>query len=472
MSNWTTSREIDRRIVVWGDLELLSPAHFGSGERGELTDMDLARDAYDGSALLTGTSIAGALRAALLQRERGYAAGETPRSSAEDVVKLVTTRLFGGVKTDQYGDQSPLIIDDAYAKQPQTLVRDGVKLRAETRTADDEAKYDIELLASGAVFPLRFELLLSEGQPLSLLGALVDVLMMLQRGEIRLGARKTRGLGRCRVKDWRVKTYDLRTATGLVDWLNHDDRERDSLPTTNDLSPAFEAVIQSIPDGRRRAVLTFDAAIDGSLLVRGAAPLRDGRTPDTAMLEEGGVRVIPGSSIAGALRARANRIASVVTQARPLIEQIFGPATISNDTAAASRLIVDDAHLDGDRALVQSRVAIDRFTGGAYDTALFAEQPAFGGTTQICLELRCDDTLRLEPAVGLLLLLLKDLWTGDLPLGGTISVGRGRLIGASATLTIPDGAMTLTNQPGFGLDATQRARLEAFVTALHAEVKA
>jgi len=36
--------------------------------------------------------------------------------------------------------------------------------------------------------------------------------------------------------------------------------------------------------------------------------------------------------------------------------------------------------------------------------------------------------------VGLLLLLLKDLWTGDLPLGGESSVGRGRLKGKTASL--------------------------------------
>jgi len=37
--------------------------------------------------------------------------------------------------------------------------------------------------------------------------------------------------------------------------------------------------------------------------------------------------------------------------------------------------------------------------------------------------------------IGLLLLLLKDLWTGDLPVGGTSSIGRGRLQGVEATLT-------------------------------------
>ena len=36
--------------------------------------------------------------------------------------------------------------------------------------------------------------------------------------------------------------------------------------------------------------------------------------------------------------------------------------------------------------------------------------------------------------IGLLLLLLKDIWTGDLPLGGEVSVGRGRLNGKHAKL--------------------------------------
>ncbi len=37
-----------------------------------------------------------------------------------------------------------------------------------------------------------------------------------------------------------------------------------------------------------------------------------------------------------------------------------------------------------------------------------------------------------------MLLLLKDLWTGDLPIGGESSVGRGRLKGLSATLHAPE----------------------------------
>jgi CRISPR/Cas system CSM-associated protein Csm3 (group 7 of RAMP superfamily) len=82
---------------------------------------------------------------------------------------------------------------------------------------------------------------------------------------------------------------------------------------------------------------------------------------------------------------------------------------------------------------VQSRIKIDRFTGGAYPTALFSEQPVFAkDDTELTLYLELLSPKDYE--IGLLLLLLKDLWTGDLPLGGEISVGRGRLRGRSATL--------------------------------------
>ncbi|MCB0027343.1 MAG: hypothetical protein KDE28_05515, partial [Anaerolineales bacterium] len=85
---------------------------------------------------------------------------------------------------------------------------------------------------------------------------------------------------------------------------------------------------------------------------------------------------------------------------------------------------------------VQSRVKLDRFTGGSFPGALFDQQAQWGGQFGLELTVR-RQTARDELAqahVGLLLLLLKDLWTGDLPLGGEASVGRGRLAGLSATL--------------------------------------
>jgi hypothetical protein len=99
--------------------------------------------------------------------------------------------------------------------------------------------------------------------------------------------------------------------------------------------------------------------------------------------------------------------------------------------------------------LVQNRVSIDRFTGGARDTALFNERPLFGtADTNVCLSMRlilptAADETRFHGQIGLLLLLLKDVWTGDLPFGGEASVGRGRLRGERATLALHqrDGVM-------------------------------
>ena len=83
--------------------------------------------------------------------------------------------------------------------------------------------------------------------------------------------------------------------------------------------------------------------------------------------------------------------------------------------------------------MVQTRVKIDRFTGGAYETGLINEEPLWSSKTAIVgLNLHLRNPADHE--VGLLLLVLKDLWTGDVALGGESSVGRGRLAGRSATL--------------------------------------
>jgi CRISPR/Cas system CSM-associated protein Csm3 (group 7 of RAMP superfamily) len=254
----------------------------------------------------------------------------------------------------------------------------------------------------------------------------------------------------------------------MLAWLRATDAAELAMPPHPQIAAAL-GITTLLSDQRQRVTLELHCAVDGAMLVRAPAPLQNGRTPDVIQLSEGGQLIIPGSSIAGALRARATRILSLIAPGSVLLEKIFGPATIDNTkTGFASRLTVDDATITEATQLVQARVSIDRFTGGAYDGALFAEQPAFGGTTTLRLMLRCDNKLPAEPATGLLLLLLKDLWTGDLPLGGGISIGRGRLRGLSAVLTIFDGrTLTLSDAPDLGLTTSDRQILQGFVDALN-----
>jgi len=181
--------------------------------------------------------------------------------------------------------------------------------------------------------------------------------------------------------------------------------------------------------------------IAGSLLIRSST--EDPNAPDMVHLhsQRNGKSqpIISGTSLAGALRGRALRIAKTLSDspnATSLIDDLFGAEIDEKNkeqVIKASRLWVEESVIENPQELVVSRVKIDRFTGGSFPTALFNEQPVFGlDETAVQLRLRVDDPTAVDK--GLLLLLLKDLWTEDLPIGGEASVGRGRLRGKCATL--------------------------------------
>ncbi|NUQ01877.1 MAG: hypothetical protein HUU35_18690, partial [Armatimonadetes bacterium] len=77
------SRRIRKRIVVTGQLELVTPAHLGNGDGDEQVDLPLLRETTFASKLgderpiLTGASLAGALRSYLRCREQGWRQAET-----------------------------------------------------------------------------------------------------------------------------------------------------------------------------------------------------------------------------------------------------------------------------------------------------------------------------------------------------------------------------------------------------------
>ncbi|MEG3858216.1 RAMP superfamily CRISPR-associated protein, partial [Microcoleus sp. herbarium12] len=170
----------------------------------------------------------------------------------------------------------------------------------------------------------------------------------------------------------------------------------------------------------------------GSLLIRSGQD-STGRAPDVVHLKSHRndelKPVLSGTSLAGVLRHRAERIVNTLGGSSTLVNELFG--FVQEKEAKSSRLVVHEKVIENATELVQTRIAIDRFTGGAYHGALFDEQPIFGGSVCIELELRNPK----DNEIGLLLLLLKDLWTQDLPVGGESSIGRGRLQGESATLT-------------------------------------
>ncbi|WP_017747896.1 RAMP superfamily CRISPR-associated protein [Scytonema hofmannii] len=153
-------RHIIKRIVVRGILILDTPTCLGSGDIEGVTDMMLLRDSISPNALLTGTSIAGALRNYLHEYECNYATHEKRQN--------MSAKLFGDLfaynneihfsekqklKVKEDDTQSSLIINDAISSTiPNIEIRDGVKINSVTRTVANKAKYDLELLETGTEF--------------------------------------------------------------------------------------------------------------------------------------------------------------------------------------------------------------------------------------------------------------------------------------------------------------------------------
>lgn len=437
---WNNSRRVIERIFITGTLILETPAHLGNGDSDALTDIPLLLDPLDGrTPLLAGSSIAGALRAYLRRFEAGY--GRAGGSHFKE------SKLFGYLDAYTASVESWLMVDDAYGRPPKTgeaiEIRDGVAIDPATRTAEDRKKYDIELLAAGTTFDLGFELWIWDEMPGELRQALAIALDGLARGQIGLGMRKRRGYGRCRVDTWAVARYDMRDPAGVIGWLRHQDGAG-SLPT--DIISALGAA----PIGEsavRKLSLTARFALDGPLLIRSNSG--DANAPDMVHLRSyrGGapVPILPGTTVAGVLRGRALRIAKTLGIPESLVDGMFGRRIRGRgDKPSGSRVFVKEAtiqHVIADR--VQNRVKIDRFTSGSYPQALFSEQPVWpddtaAGEPAVSLELELVDAggLTFEAEVGLILMLLKDLWTGDLPLGGESSIGRGRLKGLHAHLAL------------------------------------
>jgi len=262
--------------------------------------------------------------------------------------------------------------------------------------------------------------------------------------------RKQRGYGQCKLSEFKVSRYHMDNPVDVLNWLD-DKPNPGALPATN-LAQASVAL---------KIDATF-ALEKSSLLIRSDSG--DADAPDMVHLQSwrGGESkpILSGTSLAGALRGRALRIAKTLMgePGSDFVDDMFGKRiSNSDDNPTGSLVSVDETVISSKESIadrVQNRVKIDRFTGGAYPGALFSQQPVFGkdaGKTEIkiCLELR--KTPRNEPVfdaqIGLLLMVLKDLWTGDLPLGGEQSVGRGRLTGKFAEITLGTEYWSLTGAP-------------------------
>ncbi|NLN92521.1 MAG: hypothetical protein GX130_04320 [Candidatus Hydrogenedens sp.] len=457
-------RRISGRWVITAELELKTAAHFG-GSTLSAVDMPILRDPKSQQPLLPGTSFTGALRSYLADYLSGYNSAKEPQEVA---------LLFGGSRSDDHGDQSLVIVFDSIGTLPATRgveIRDGVTIDGPSGTAAKHQKYDFEVLPIGTTFPFRMDLILeSLEKEQDLLNLLRITLKGLFNGDLSIGLRKTRGLGVLKMKDHscRVKRFDLSDQSSWLEWLCSDaEKPLERIANSfDDIDSALKSTWNSFEpapfqDARSRLIAQIDLECTSGILVRAPGVTAD--TPDVSHLSSGGKSILPGTSLAGVLRNQAYRIAALVRQSQgdgdTWVESLFGPPADAGEkkiTPSASPLRISESIISGGERMRPSRIRIDRFSQAVVKGALFDEEAHYNGRMRITFELRSS----CKAQAGLLLLVLKDLILGDIPIGGAGSVGRG-IVKGKGVLTLPD-------DQSFGLNANDnQSGLDDLIKAFH-----
>ncbi len=433
--------QIRGRIMVSGILELISPLLLSRG-KGEETDQDFVRDGT-GDPCIPGTSWAGVVRNAFRELE------------AED--RALFRSFFGYVhpskrkkaNTEDQEFQSAWITYDLpiVKKNGQPMIRteerENVRIDPVYRTAKDTALFNYEILVPGTQFEFGMEVIIREGFDRKKYEDLTrSILASFMDGAFSLGGKTRSGYGRVTLSNVKYRYFDFTDKQDILDWYS--DRR-----TLNSIERP-ELVYRPKSD-----LVYFDGDFElrGSMIIREAVLDKSGGNesgPDQRHLMSYGRDVIPGTSLKGVIRHRALAILKLYCQdAEERIKQLFG--WVENERqdkdkkhetlAIPGRVTVHETVIESGIRSPQTRIKVDHFTGGVMETALFQEEPVWSdgkARARVRLELEKDPERPWE--TGLLLQVLKDLWTGQLAVGGGSSVGRGRFTGRR--LSIQDGNHT------------------------------
>ncbi len=459
-----SSNMVKGKIILQGQIECRSPIHIGSG-RADYSDMDIIRDAK-GSIFIPASSFVGVLRHALRTNTR-----------AERDNPIQFRGFWGHVEGDN-AQQSGLCCSDLTHVEdriPEVVTRDGVRINNQSGIAEHGGKFDFELLERRARFQLNMEFTYREDDEAFVKQTARTIYELMINDRIRIGARTNSGFGKIALLADTAKLclFDFFPAKNgsksksgsserhILNWLKRDFITQNAIPPSALGEPFITA-------GKHFSIIA-QLRLNSSLIVRSYAG--DARMSDATQLKSCDEWVIPGTSLRGAIRARAERIVNTLHPdgANELIIKLFGHVDNRSRSKSAKkgRVTIQEITLSPSDfpTELQSRIRVDRFTGGVMEGGLFDSMPVFAPVNDKTVTLRMDVEDCEDCEAGLLLLVLKDLWSGDLAVGGEKNVGRGTFQGESAEIIHGDDKILLDKDLS-GLRKEQREKLQGLVSAL------
>ncbi len=445
------------KIYVKIPVRVESPFLIGSGE-DENSDLDVIREScwreLAGAAtfpsladknkethiLIPASSLTGVFRAFLRDFAGQNGRDEFNLLFGEEAPGENMELLEGENPQYEKKPQSALQCEDVLLENAKIKMRDGVRIDHKTNLAEDEGKYDYEIVEylKDKTIPLNLKITqrhigktenVQRNVSTEYCHQIVDALIKgINAGRIRLGAKTNKGFGKLRVQENEVKiaVLDFKNSEDVKQWLSNEPAPKDF--------PAMAFTPLAIEAEEFEIEAYFQ--LKSSLLVRSYSV--DPGAPDVVAMESFGEGVIPGPSLRGAIRHRAAKILRTVCpltedeKARDWVnekvEALFGYVDENKKLAQRGRFVIEETPVRDVVKEVQTRIKIDRFTGGTIHGALLEAMPLWqksSGGNGLCLKMAVRKFEKWE--AGLFLHILKDLWTGDLALGGEKSIGRGVL---------------------------------------------
>ncbi len=443
MENKLNHRYIARLIVV-----ATTPLFVGSGDASLMTDSLVQKD-HNGLPMIPGTSLAGVLRHSIEDFTGnkvdwkdifGYQDGNDGLGSR---LKVSSAYFLKGDKKVAEGITTN--IDEGLLNKLDSLpTRQHVRI-TDKGVAADHGLFDNEVVYKGAKFIFEIELKGLESDRKNWERIIDEI----KSPAFRVGQGTRNGYGNLKVTHIFNMRYDLNDENDFNDYLKFNPSFNASLDfkkfEESESTTAYTLQLQ--PDDFFIFSEGFgDEDVDNKPVMEEVMTYRNGK------IEFEEKTLIPASSVKGAIAHRvcfhynkltgkfANEIEvksfkHYIGEENEAVAKLFGKkGEVDKETNknAGQRgiLIMDDLYYDdvcNDK--IFNHIAIDRFTGGAIDGALFSEKVSYKKDKQITLKIHLSENNFNDKIKDALEEALIDICKGILPLGGMTTKGFGMFTG-------------------------------------------
>lgn len=400
------------------EAECEEPLHIGtgSGESGEVLIHP-----EENRPFIQAAGIAGAFREfyqydeELQARLFGTPHGDSEEKEDGEGSRVFFTDGFFG-KSAVYTEIRPRLRIDGITGTAQSAKTKGSQRKS-------GQKFEIESVAAGSRFSFSIYLY-EKGKKEDLEKALEQGLRALHEGRIQLGGQKSNGCGYVNLTSVRKAVYDFYNSTDRKLWAEE----------CKDMEDVLSDLLRAGRAGYERICFELSGQTEGSILVKSIAVTEYGENAPDAVNIRNHQReyILPASSIKGVIRSQIEKVAAY-RNIKDAVTDLFGKEEDDSQGGNPGKIRCFDCVIgdikDNERAMIQSRIHIDKFTGGVMYSGLFSEKPAYGKLV-IRVELEGDS----DRESGLILMALRDLAIGIAPVGSGSSIGRGYLKGNRITV--------------------------------------